>query len=41
MLPLDGGPMEAMSVLEPLEHSVLTMTLNDRPMVDISVLEPL
>ena len=31
--------MEGMSVLEPLEHSVLAMTLNDRPLVDI--LEPL
>ena len=33
--------MEGMSVLEPLEHSVLAMTLNDRPLVEMSVLEPL
>ena len=33
--------MEGAPVLEPLEHSVLAMTLDDRPLVEMSVLEPL
>ena len=37
----DGRPMEGISVLEPLEHSVLEVALDGRPMVGISVLEPL
>ena len=37
----DGRPMMGISVLEPLEHSVLEVALDDRPMEGISVLEPL
>ena len=37
----DGRPMEGLSVLEPLEHSVLEVALDGRPMKGISVLEPL
>ena len=37
----DGRPMEGLSVLEPLEHSVLEVALDGRPMEGISVLEPL
>ena len=37
----DGRPMEGISVLEPLEHSVLEVALDGRPMEGISVLEPL
>ena len=36
----DGRPMEGISVLEPLEHSVLEVALDGRPMEGISVLEP-
>ena len=37
----DGRPMKGISVLEPLEHSVLEVALDGRPMEGISVLEPL
>ena len=37
----DGRPMEGISVLEPLEHSVLEVARDGRPMEGISVLEPL
>ena len=37
----DGRPMEGLSVLEPLEHSVLEVALDGRPVKGISVLEPL
>ena len=37
----DGRPMMGISVLEPLEHSVLEVALNGRTMEGISVLEPL
>ena len=33
--------MEVASVLELLEHSVLAMTLDDIPLVEMSVLDPL
>ena len=33
--------MEGTPIMEPLEHSVRAMTLDDRPLVDMSVLEPL
>ena len=36
-----GRPMKGISVLEPLEHSVLEVALDGRPMEGISVLEPL
>ena len=38
---LDGGPLDEISDLEPLEHSVLNVTLDGRPMMGIPVLEPL
>ena len=38
---LDGGPLEELSKLEPLEHSVLSVALDGRPMEGIPVLEPL
>ena len=38
---LDGELIEDLSVLEPLEHSVLEVARNGRPMAGISVLEPL
>ena len=36
---LDGGPLEEMSDLEPLEHSVLNVALDGRPIEGIPVLE--
>ena len=38
---LDSRPLEEMSNLEPLEHSVLSVALDGRPMEGIPVLEPL
>ena len=37
----DGGPLEGMPVLEPLEHSVLEQSSHDKPMEEAPVLEPL
>ena len=47
--PLDGGSLEGISVVDwfvhlvmgPLEHSVLAMTLDVRPLMELSVWEPL
>ena len=38
---VDGGPMEGVPVLEPLEHSVLEIALDVELIEDLSVLEPL
>ena len=38
---MDGGPMEGVPVLEPLEHSVPEKTLDGRPMEGMTDLEPL
>ena len=47
--PLDGGPLERISVMElfehlvmePLEHLILATTLDVRPLLELSVWEPL
>ena len=38
---LDGGHLEVMPDLDPLDSSVLITALDDRPMAGITVLEPL